>query len=518
MTTSSDTKRESKKRASAPKYPDSLYNPSLPFECSKEDYEDLLQQAASLTKEEASVELLECARYGEVDAVCAILAKQGKMIINNDYLVDVTDNNGNSALHKSCANGHDPIVALLLRHRAKFRTNLSGNTPLHWAAANGHKKCVELLVTDHNLNKKKSNNKEVTESNGALQIDVLLKNQFGRSALTEGFSSQNTEVVGLLLEHDSAEEERLIGGIGQTEPANKAESNKKSGDDTDDKNEKEEDSNTSNGVIHEFLFTSNDEESIENLDHYHDVKTDDGIVKTIKTLLIRELPIAHADNPFGEKPEDDTTGLGIWCASLVMSRWMASPKIYKRFDGATLLELGAGCAIPGLTAALYSDAKSIYVTDIHPLTVQNIQYNIELNEKSPSFNPSKNRVFGQTINWNDPSTWPTTEKVDYILGSDLIYQSDIVPYLSKVIRGLLSDEGSFFYVAPEGGRDGLLQFIEEMKNDGFFQRVHEQIAPQEYTINPLKSQDEEDCFLHFHELASATYILYEFVRVKESKE
>ena len=32
----------------------------------------------------------------------------------------------------------------------------------------------------------------------------------------------------------------------------------------------------------------------------------------------------------------------------------------------------------------------------------------------------------------------------------------------------LSDEGSFFYVAPEGERDGLSQFIDEMKTDGFF--------------------------------------------------
>ena len=83
-----------------------------------------------------------------------------------------------------------------------------------------------------------------------------------------------------------------------------------------------------------------------------------------------------------------------------------------------------------------------------------------------------------------------------------------------MIRGLLSEEGSFFYVAPEGGRDGLTHFIHEMKTDGFFPYVYETVAPPAYTMNPLKSQDEEDCFLHFHELASTTYVLYEFSRVK----
>ena len=164
-----------------------------------------------------------------------------------------------------------------------------------------------------------------------------------------------------------------------------------------------------------------------------------------------------------------------------------------------------------------SNAESICVTDINPKTVLNIEHNIKLNEeKNPSFNPSRNRVKAQTINWDDVSTWPK-KKVDYILGSDLIYQSSIVPLLTKVIRGLLSDHGSFFYVAPEGGRDGLEQFINEMKSeskgsDSFFVEVIEKIAPPEYVTNPLKSQDEEDCFLHFHELASTTYILYEFKR------
>ena len=38
-----------------------------------------------------------------------------------------------------------------------------------------------------------------------------------------------------------------------------------------------------------------------------------------KLLKIRELPITRPDNPFGneERPEDDTTGLGIWPSSVV---------------------------------------------------------------------------------------------------------------------------------------------------------------------------------------------------------
>ena len=56
-------------------------------------------------------------------------------------------------------------------------------------------------------------------------LDVLRKNNFGRSALTEGFSSGNTKTVEHLLNHDSAEEEKLIGGLDKKEVEDKKEAN-----------------------------------------------------------------------------------------------------------------------------------------------------------------------------------------------------------------------------------------------------------------------------------------------------
>ena len=68
-------------------------------------------------------------------------------------------------------------------------------------------------------------------------------------------------------------------------------------------------------------------------------------------VMIHQQPIAHADNPFGAEAIEDTTGLGIWCASLVMARWLASPSMVERMKSKTILELGAGCGIPALSAA-----------------------------------------------------------------------------------------------------------------------------------------------------------------------
>lgn len=150
------------------------------------------------------------------------------------------------------------------------------------------------------------------------------------------------------------------------------------------------------------------------------------------------------------------------------------------------------------------------MTDLNPTTVDNLQHNVDLNFDNLNGTTDEKRVVCSTIDWNDESTWPT-HKLDYIIGSDLIYQESIVPFLKKVVLGLCkpNGEGRFLYVAPDTGRDGLEAFIDNMKRNGCA-LVDVKEAPDSYYANPLSSGDEEDCFLHFNELAASKYMLYEF--------
>ena len=500
-----------------------------PLECPQSDFDALLDDAAGLSSyEDASTELLDCARYGEVDACRAILDvwSVGKNTTNNSSsgsnlqvgaaegkgereqetsIVNAKDSSLTTPLHKACANGHASTVQLLLSRGALHVANDSGNTPLHWAAASGHADCVKLLL-DHydaivaaHLREKNEEEQTTTSSSSSLLlsvVDVLQKNNFGRCALTEGFASGDTKTVEHLLNHDSAEEEKLIGGLVKKD-VDDVEANSmiagEDGNDTTNNGKAQKKDVGEKGIVHEFDFVKGDAE--------HEIS--DG---RSPSVLIRELPIAHADNPFGQAPIEDTTGLGIWCASLVMSRWLATRSMVERMENKTILELGAGCGIPALSAAVYGTPKSVWITDLNPETVDNIRYNVELNGSS-----SSSEIIASSIDWCDESTYPPI-KLDYVICSDCIYQKDIAPLLNKVVTGLLDpNNGVFLYVGPEGGRDGLPEFIAIMKSGGF-ECVKEEIAPDRFRDNPLKSEDEEDCFLHFHELASTVYILYEFRR------
>ena len=399
----------------------------FPLEISAEEFDDLVAQVGELSEAEAKEEWLECARYGELDALRALVSRFPTLVEHADAQSE------NSALHMAAANGHLTVTKFLVSKNHRFSQNKAGNTPLHWAASNGQSEVVDYLTHQKHL-----------------QVDVLEKNKFGRSALTEGFTSQKEDVVTALLEHDSATEEKLLSTAG----------------------------GSSTTITHKFF----DKE---------------------KPLLVRELAIANADNPFADtdRPDQDTTGYSIWSASLVLARWMKT----KEWDNKSVLELGAGCGVPALAVAVADPRPNrVYVTDLNPVSVDNIEHNIKLNKLENSE--------ALRMDWQDKSTWPE-EQLECVIGSDLIYQASLVPLLMDVVFGLLKPGGTFFYVAPDTGRDGMDDFINQMKTKcpGW----KEEVASKDYHANPLANEDDEECFLHFQELSSLTYMLYEFPKPVE---
>ena len=340
---------ETKKQQHKP--PTTIYvGKGPPFEMSLQEYQDLCTQVQQelLALEDLQEEWILAARHGDLDVVYAILSSPR---FDNDAadeeeaadkIVNGQDHQGNTALHMASANGHLAVVETLLCHTKtkdvlQYKTNHSGNTPLHWAAANGHDKTVALLLQH------------------VPDIDVLSKNNFGRSSLTEGFSSNNTEVVKHILEHDSAAEEKLLqGGKQVDEDGNEIDINNES-----DKHDKEDTQKKKDDeIIHEFDFriytgddTTRESSSRSSSNNNNNSNDDNSQPPQFPYLRIRELPIPATQDPFGDRPELDTTGYGIWAASLVMARWMAS--LNSRLEGKRVLELGAGCGVPGMSAAFY---------------------------------------------------------------------------------------------------------------------------------------------------------------------
>lgn len=78
--------------------------------------------------------------------------------------------------------------------------------------------------------------------------------------------------------------------------------------------------------------------------------------------------------------------------------------------------------------ALYSSPTSVVITDIHQPTLDNLSHNLTLNDFSMS-------VSSKFVNWVDAASFP--EPADVILGSDLVYDSNILSILVPAIDAML---------------------------------------------------------------------------------
>lgn len=368
----------------------------------------------------------------------------------------------------------DVVRAILHVYEAagRYQRESDGNTALHMACANGHLNIVELLLlrdselTLHLVQNASGNTPlHWAASNGKIKVvkrllqlpgvDVLLKNKAGRSILTEGFSSNVEAVIAALLEHETATEERLLDSGGKTD----------------------EESPTS--ITHDFKFGT-------------------------QFVSIRELAIPSSRDKedlsiIGQaESTDDLTGYAIWASSLIAADWVArlGAEVFKTHS---VLELGSGCGLPGLVVASLNTAKSVVTTDWNEAVVENLRYNVKLNlDSGKPFTP----VSAHSMNWQDQSSWPVST-VDILVGSDLIYQDDMVDTLLSTVAAL--QPSRFLYVAGTQ-RQGHDRFISTLRES---YDCTETIAPT--LSNPLVGHGDEYCFMHFNELYSMEFTLYNFV-------
>ncbi|CAM9268504.1 unnamed protein product [Ectocarpus sp. 6 AP-2014] len=468
--------------------------------------------AETSSSKHTGADLLDCSRYGELEDVEAILSSG----------VDANhqDAHGNTALHLSCANGHADVIRALIKAGASHLPNGAGNRPLQWAVQNKHDACVKLLMELY------------PESS---QMNVLDTNGFGKSALSDAFKTGDAEMVKMVLNHKSAEEDILLQQSSLSKDNSKMKkegvSSKPVNSKKGDAGHEEDDGGSGDGpsITHELGFGIGEGEAVTSSsgsaggDNDEDDEDDEETRRRRRGVrfLLRELPIRNPDECFGEDAREDTTGLNLWAAAVVLARWVASPAIVSRLDGKTVLELGAGCGAGGISAAVHGSPASMLITDLNAETMANLGHNIELNRHRY---PAGTEVRAVKLDWGDESTWEEAKPpVDVVLAADVVYQASETSPLLHAILSLLKPGGSFFHVAPVSERDGLEGFLARLcgtaggegaaaggGGDSGFELVSATDAPPEFCQNPLLSGSQDEYMVHFNELPSSTFRLHEF--------
>lgn len=146
-----------------------------------------------------------------------------------------------------------------------------------------------------------------------------------------------------------------------------------------------------------------------------------------KTLVLHHC--APADYAMKETDADGTHAMA-WPAGLELANFVCSEK---NAPIKSILELGSGLGVVGLAlAAKSTTSKTIVLTDLSsamPLLDYNVQQNQHLI-------PSNVTVQTQELNWEDDTS--ACVKYDLIVGSDLLYNTCLIPSLVATLQRYMS--------------------------------------------------------------------------------
>jgi predicted nicotinamide N-methyase len=177
-------------------------------------------------------------------------------------------------------------------------------------------------------------------------------------------------------------------------------------------------------------------------------------------LAERELTILHVAAMLTDQDESDfllemTTalpyGIALWSATIALAHDIAARA--NALHGRQVLELGAGTGLPGIVAALLG-AKRVVQTDKNNLAMWLCKRNCELNN-----------VVGIEHSNADWTSWNDTSQYDWILGSDILYATNMHTQLRHIFESNLARGGRILLSDPL--RSGSLQLLERMEAEGW---------------------------------------------------
>ena len=177
-----------------------------------------------------------------------------------------------------------------------------------------------------------------------------------------------------------------------------------------------------------------------------------------------------------------------WDGSYFISKYLLSDLFPKNTKIQTILELGAGTALPSLVS-LVKNNHTVVTTDTAKL-IPMINEIFELNKKNFS---KEAKSFVTELNWEKIEDIEKVKKYmdnkpfDVIIGSELVYLDDLFDDLINVIRNL-SDENTFIILSYKIRLPSMIEnFTNKLKV--FFEIIHiDYQLKNELYPNPEKLQ------------------------------
>ena len=180
--------------------------------------------------------------------------------------------------------------------------------------------------------------------------------------------------------------------------------------------------------------------------------------------LIERLPLCITFSPIhkvliqqvtSRQSSQEDVGFVLWPSAIALSQWLIDhPDVL--FAAQSILELGAGCGLVGLLAAMLVQEQDnnhtmTILTDFNPIVIDNLRLNIVLNNVQAT--ARKLDFYQQTGHldyWVGDNTDEPQAQVDLILAADMICQRSDAVAAANSIHDALRSGGKAIVVCANG--------------------------------------------------------------------
>jgi predicted nicotinamide N-methyase len=164
--------------------------------------------------------------------------------------------------------------------------------------------------------------------------------------------------------------------------------------------------------------------------------------------------------------KEDSLASSLWPCSLAGAILCRSPLFLAFVNGKTVLEVGSGLGLTGLTAA--HEAASVVLTDNDREVLKSVQ---ELVSNDPLL---KEKVSVSFLEWRDlPSEKPPTPVVDLILGTDVAYYFFLLRPLMNIIQAFRKEKSSIAMIMGQANRESQWDLYHSVR-DGCYNQLTDQ--------------------------------------------
>eukprot|EP00250_Pteridium_aquilinum_P004633 c14845_g1_i2 orf=118-843(+) len=149
----------------------------------------------------------------------------------------------------------------------------------------------------------------------------------------------------------------------------------------------------------------------------------------------------------------------VWDSAIVLSKYFE--RWPSKVNGKQCIELGAGCGLPGITAACLG-ASSVLLTDLSE--------NLPLLKENIIKNNVSDTVSVANLEWGRKDDLHDIRTFDVVLAADVMYDASIVGAFLQTVRMVATPSASVF-LAYGRNRQAEEQFLKEVKQTFSIERI-----------------------------------------------